>query len=129
MDKKFKAWDYDAKEWWPHPFYINNGKFITDVNDEFIQADVPERFEIVQFTGLLDKNGQEIFESDVLRFSDKWEWYRSSSVSKDELENLDYEERIIVIPRDYEWLLSDEIQTYWEAVGNIYENPELLNKD
>ena len=81
-----------------------------------------------QYTGLKDKNGKEIYESDVLRFADKWEWYRASGASKEEIDKLPYEERVISIPEDYEWLLSSEIQTYWEVAGNIYESPELLEE-
>lgn len=92
---------------------------------------------LMQFTGLLDKNGKEIYEKDILQFSDKSEWYRSELISmtiqgktKEEkqefLNSQSFERREIKIPEDYEWLLSSEIQQEWEIIGNIYENPELL---
>lgn len=92
---------------------------------------------VMQYTGLKDKNGKEIYEGDILQFSNKREWYRTDMFNmrllgrteKEKQEFLDrqpYERRIVTIPKDYEWLLSTEIQTEWEVIGNIYENPELL---
>ena len=91
-----------------------------------------------QYTGLKDKNGKEIYEGDILQFSNKWEWWRSKfgggmlASEKDYNEVLTdhvkypYERRVVEIPMDYSWLLSSEIQIYWEVVGNIFQNPELL---
>jgi len=92
-----------------------------------------------RFIGLKDRNGKDIYEGDILEFSDKWEWYRSSYGIKmhfaqgEELKKLKeaydkepMERRTVEIPSDYEWLLSSEIQSYWQVIGNIYENPELL---
>jgi len=91
-----------------------------------------------QYTGPKDKNGKEIYEGDVLQFSDKLEWYRGDvfkhsirgkSVHEEIKTNhikYPYERRVIEMPECYEWILSEEIQRYWEVVGNIHENPELI---
>jgi len=103
--------------------------FRDGMNWDFIaKEEALYRVVITQFTGLLDKNGKEIYESDILRFSDKWEWYRASGATAKEIEKLPFEERVITIPENYEWLLSSEIQTYWEVIGNIYENEDLLEE-
>lgn len=90
-----------------------------------------------EYAGVEDKNGTEIYERDRLQFTDRIEWYSGEVVKRrlngqtvDEINNFikeqPYEVRTITLPEDYNWLLSDEIQTYWEVIGNIYENPELL---
>jgi hypothetical protein len=76
-------------------------------------------------SGIVDKNEAPIFEGDTLRFTDKWEWWRCSlgfyspetreAVLNDH-EKYPYEERTVELPRDYGWLLSSEIQTYWEII-------------
>lgn len=80
----------------------------------------------MQFTGLKDSKGVDIYEGDVLQFSDKAEWYKSEFLSKEEIEQRPYERRVVQMIECYEWMLSDEIQCYWEVIGNIYENPNLL---
>lgn len=88
-----------------------------------------EELIIQQFTGILDSKKNKIYFGDTLRFSDKWEWYRGewgwklmgkSGKEKEDLlkeyESLPYEERLIESNQDFEWLLSSEIQSYWEVV-------------
>lgn len=80
-------------------------------------------------SGIKDMRGAMIFEGDKLRFSDKWEWYRGEYgikmmfADEEEKKKLQaqydaepYEERIVTLPEDYEWLLNSEIQSYWEIV-------------
>jgi len=78
--------------------------------------------------GIKDRNGKDIHFGDTLRFSNKVEWYRGSYWAKvavgtmtreqalKEIDEQPYEERLIENEQDYEWLLSSEIQTYWEVV-------------
>ena len=74
-------------------------------------------YKIMQFTGLLDKNGKEIYESDVLKI-----YYEGNQRS--------YLKKV-------KWLNDPINKGRWDAldncvfiscevVGNIYENPELL---
>ena len=72
-----------------------------------------EYFEIMQFTGLSDKNGKEIYEGDLVKF-------KGSVFS--------------VVYRKNEFICIDKKDTHYiypyyeaiELIGNIYENPSLL---
>jgi hypothetical protein len=68
---------------------------------------------IEQFTGLLDKNGKEIYEGDIV-------------LDCDEDINMDviFENGIFCTCNTNSIYEMDDI----EVIGNIHENPELLNK-
>ncbi len=70
-----------------------------------------EDISVIQFTGLLDKHGKEIYEGDILKNS-----YRA--------------ELTIVKWRDLEaqYSIGGYQKETVEIIGNIYENPELLTK-
>jgi uncharacterized phage protein (TIGR01671 family) len=77
---------------------------------------------LMQYTGLKDKNGKEIYEGDVLKinlYDDEW-------ITK--VRN--YLGTLIIDIEGCDWnttalsFLDDEAET--EVIGNIYENPELL---
>lgn len=106
---KFRAWDKDLK------------KMYYDVLHNIGFNGI-----VMQYTGLKDKNGKEIYEGDIVRlfgtekpcsvvFQDgmfvvkapyhKEEWF--------DLNMFEHDERVI---------------TLYEVIGNIYENPELLKE-
>lgn len=72
---------------------------------------------LMQFTGLLDKNGKEIYEGDILKHDlwgncqIIWEHGMFRGQSKDE---------------KYDFTLADYQRDRQRIVGNIYENPNLL---
>ena len=77
---------------------------------------------LMQFTGLKDKNGKEIYEGDILKAIDVLltVWYNDETASFDVLHYGDE-------TGDTESLYSIvEAEIPIEIIGNIYENPELL---
>jgi hypothetical protein len=79
--------------------------------DDFPEND--DDFILMQFTGLHDKNGKEIYEGDIVGSS----WgYPHSKVGIVDFENIIYAKHECVIPDDL------------EVIGNIYEHPELLKE-
>ena len=85
-----------------------------------------------QYTGLRDRNGKKIFEGDIVRV------YLENSAPFPTLYVVKIGKYLDVDPGDYALgvyldngkeqvnILSGEENTYFEIVGNIYDNPELL---
>ena len=85
--------------------------------------------EIMQFTGLLDKKGVEIYEGDVVKYYDSTKmWLKSEVIWLGGSWGLTTPENPIALydfVKDY--FYDAEPIPELEVIGNIYENPELLN--
>jgi len=112
---KFRAWWNDT------------GKKVEDFNNEYIiDACNDEVFTVEQFTGLHDKKNREIYHGDICKIKfdvEKVEDYVFATLSKKEIES---GERIFLVEsplfNNQPELNCDDI----EVIGNIHENPELL---
>lgn len=106
---KFRAWDRDSKQW----VFINDQNFLLGVDGSINHR--PSTV-LMQYTGLKDKNGKEIYEGDVVR--------RHWSGDKPE------DREVIFIDGAFMWggdKFRTGIDSNWaEIIGNIYESPELL---
>lgn len=142
---KFRAWDSDENYMFEDVGVSQNGNFIIfghgsdgDVNHWYNRQEhmewagnIENPFIIMQYTGLKDKNGKEIYEGDICKrdgtnlyevcWNDNFARYglkirKSLSVLVDGL----------TFPM-YQYI--DEGDFGLEIIGNIYENPELLGVD
>ena len=102
---KFRAYDSTTRTMHLNPF---NGK-LGGMNDIF---DNTGNWEYMQFTGLTDINGVEIYESDIVLYGT----YRNKTV-------VEWNDGLT----GFYPLLSHNSAPI-EVIGNIYESPELLTK-
>ena len=81
-----------------------------------------ENATIMQSTGLFNKEGQEIFEGDIVRFFDSL-YTVFYDIKEGSYQLKPHDDRWVV---DYMSNFSSEES--FEVVGNIYENPELMEE-
>ncbi|MHA1989173.1 MAG: YopX family protein [Promethearchaeota archaeon] len=125
---KFRAWD---KKSCKIHYFDFSGKTIFAYEGEVCGIILPdtqttlmyneiglnENLELMQFTGLKDKNGKEVFESDVVRFYIEGEEYTSKVF-------FDMGAYCVKVDDDWEPCLYEA--NSMEVIGNIWENKELL---
>ena len=92
----------------------------SEYGDGSLPSIVRDNLELMQYTGLHDKNGKEIYESDLVRFSCQGDVQNLPIIA--DMFNL----RIGLEDKD-NYLRFDV--GIFEVLGNVYENPELLNKN
>ena len=123
MIPKFRAW---LKKEQKMDNYIDHISWLEDelycIGDGITYMVSAEDLVLMQSTGLVDKNGKEIFEGDVLDYKGRkalvrWHGSYASFIYRfvDELQK-----------RNTEWKPLYLAYMKCEIIGNIYENPELL---
>lgn len=120
---KFRAWD-KKHNCWDDDFAIHAdgclyqpAKARWDISDIAIETAYDE-LEVMQFTGLLDKYGVEIYESDIVRWNDDCDdiierYYRRI-------------DEVVEFKGGAFYPVCTMPESEFEVIGNIYENPELL---
>lgn len=149
---KVRAWQIEDKFMFiprridfPHFMIGDTAKWIVWYQFEDFDDSTPEHFpledisfsgdelEIMQYTGLHDKNGKEIYEGDVVRYKNEDAEYREYKGIG--LIQTDSHSHCVngfacrdIKTKYYVRLICGHALFSIEAIGNIYENPELVQK-
>ena len=106
--------------------YSIHSVYIEEPNEMYCERDFDD-VELMQYTGLRDKNGREIYEGDVVRYECCFESYVEEVIYDDKHCNfgtIDKDEKTF----SFDALISDFDVDCFEVVGNKYENLELLGE-
>ena len=135
MKLKFRAWDKLNNEMYVvEQINLNRGEFESiGYGITFLRG--ADEVILMQSTGLKDKNGKEIFEGDVVSRNSgmpsvvefgKWIYEEDFGYKIKNIGfylNSSYDDDEFFQAMDYE-----DIRKNYEVIGNIYENPELLEE-
>lgn len=104
---KFRAWDKE----------IHKFKY-PDLWDSSMPSNWRDWYELMQYTGLKDKNGKEIFEGDIVKYK---------SPSDCGIEEIKWNGESISLSYSSQGLKTlMSINFVFEVIGNIYEDEHLL---
>ena len=123
MNPSFRAWDKLNNEMYVvEQINFDCGEF-ESIGYGITNLRGADKIELMQSTGLKDKNGEEIFEGDIVDYKGrkaviKWHGSYASFIYRfvDELKE-----------RVSEWHPLFLAYYHFEVIGNIYENKELLD--
>lgn len=129
----FRAWD-SVKKQMKEDVIVGQGKnwFINKTSTWFDIAGFDNKPILMQYTGLKDKNGTEIYDGDII-----WAGLFDQHSGKKLIGAIVYDDKLRLRSNSNWYFSGFTIKKYnsvadfdnenrWEVIGNIYENPELL---
>ena len=126
---KFRAWDKETK----NICEVRNIDFISEMVQIKYQANYGvrelENVILMQFTGLQDENGVDIYEGDIINLSYEYfdgHFRDNEIVGKVYFEDSSFRMSYKKYDEIREWRIDEPEILSIEVIGNIYENPELL---
>ncbi|HEM2541791.1 TPA: hypothetical protein U0398_000828 [Streptococcus suis] len=134
MTQKFRFWDREKGCFVDDSLYLDSlGNVHRDVTVDFFGPEAIENpirpiecIEVMQSTGLFDKNGKEIFESDIVKWEhiDTGQLVRGIVKYDTELGFWGMTDVRFNDLRSIGYLTNQRVT----VLGNIYENPELVDE-
>lgn len=126
-DIKFRGWDSVNEVMLPVESINFRERYVSLNEGDNSLTDTLEMIELMQYIGLNDKDGKEIYEGDILERYGYWpiiiEYDKGCLMVRD-LDEVRYNNLILNVP-----ICNFESINDWKVIGNIYENPELLERE
>lgn len=127
---KFRGKRLDNDEW-VYGYYVEDGfiNICSHNEDDFLQYNIVDPDTVGQFTGLLDRNGKEIYEGDILQWTENG--HKSNPmevvVKYGAFGYLYYGFHSLVGNTNFTFYLKGT-DSRFEIIGNIHDNPELMKQ-
>ena len=127
---KFRVWDVKNKKFLPESYFaiLGNGKLIVTISgyyNDFTNTNQDD-YVVQQYTGLTDKNGNLIFEGDIVQYNQNSSYDNMDFIAKWSDDKLGF----IFQSNSGEQLVNQTPHLnrfkHLEVVGNIFEHSELL---
>jgi len=134
---RFRAWDTHRKKMWSAEemgrdqltLSVNGGGLVNVNSADVRFSDFMKHLIPMQFTGLQDKEGQEIYEGDILESEDIMNGKNIRMSVEYKTDHLELWENECGHTQYAGFSFSDGYPEEMIVVGNVHENPELLEKE
>lgn len=121
---KFRAWDSVQEVMLPVENIDFRNDLITLNEDDNSLTDTFEMITLMQYTGMKDKNGKEIYEGDIVGHLNM----RAEIIFENGSFEFKWLDKITKKVRRYNEPMFKNTSITFEVIGNIYENKELLEE-
>lgn len=130
---KFRAWDEELKKMFIPSHIDGFGVLVIEERHEIGEGmfgthpiEYPRPYQLMQFTGLLDSKGKEIWEGDLVKTYGGSGEVRFGSYSAGGQDYYSQDAYGFYVQRSSYKDDTETLTSGYEIIGNIYENPELI---